>query len=81
MNYCEQVLLALQLPEALIRFLLWSMRAPYLYSVSGGYVEHIRRVPLSGTRQGDGCILSGILIGNLSFVLTCAGSNCNYVRR
>ena len=25
----------------------------YLFSISGGYVKHIRHVPLSATRQGD----------------------------
>ena len=39
-DLCEAVLLALQLQQALMCFLLSSMKAPYLYFVSWGYVKH-----------------------------------------
>ena len=50
-EFCEAVVLASQLPEGLIRFLLWTMKAPYLYSVVGGYVPNLQHEPGSGTRQ------------------------------
>ena len=48
----EAVLISLCVPTPLIKFFLWTMKSPYLYSVAGGFVAGVQHVPGEGTRQG-----------------------------
>ena len=49
----EVVLISLCVPAPLIKFLLWTMKSPYLYSVAAGFMAGVQRVPGAGTRPGD----------------------------